>query len=137
MRIQLFNLLKTKKVSFLILTIFAAVLVLITTTSPSLTVNCQKDISIIHTQLNKCIHDLKTDFEKHVGPSFNPFEESKEVKKISGILNEASKFNYVHGISSSYKLSTDGGDCGAMSDWLYNHIKKQELNAELSSMKHH
>ena len=29
------------------------------------------------------------------------------------------------------------GDCWAMSDWLYNHIKKQELTAELSSMKHH
>ena len=58
-------------------------------------------------------------------------KKAKKSKKISGILNEASKFNYVHGISSSYKLSTEGGDCWAMSDWLYNHIKKTGVKCRI------
>jgi hypothetical protein len=82
LKIQLFHLLRTKRVIFLTLTISAAALILITATSPSLTANCEKDISIIHNQLNKYIHDLKTDFEKHVGPSFNPFEKAKKSKRF-------------------------------------------------------
>lgn len=131
MKIQLFNLFKTKRVIFLTLTIFAAALILITATSPSLTANCEKDISIIHTQLNEYAANLKTNFEKHMNSSFNPFGESKEVKKISGILDEASKFKYIEGISSSSKLPTKGGDCWAMSDWLYNHIKKTGVDCRI------
>lgn len=100
-------------------------------TSPSLAINCEKDISMIHTTLNGYANNLKTELEKHTGPSFNPFEESKEVKKISGILDEASKFKYVHGISSSYELPKEGGDCWAMSDWLYNHIKKTGVECRI------
>ncbi len=89
-----------------------------------MTFNCENDISIIQSKLNEYTHNLKTNFEKHMNASFNPFEESKEVKKISSVLDEASKFKYVHGISNQYKLPTQGGDCWAMSNWLYNHIKK-------------
>lgn len=123
--------LKSKKAILLTFTIFTAALTIILVTSPSAAVNCEKNISLIHNTLNDYLNTLKIDFKKHTSPPFNPFEESREIKKISSILDEASKFKYVHGISSSYKLSTQGGDCWAMSDWLYNHIKKTGVDCRI------
>jgi hypothetical protein len=132
LKIQLFNPFNSKrKIISFILSIFTVALILISVINPSMAVNCEKDVSTIQNTLNEYTHNLKTNFKKHVSPSFNLFEESKEVKKISGILDEASKFKYVHGISSSYKLPMQGGDCWAMSDWLYNHIKKTGVDCRI------
>ncbi|MGZ7095786.1 MAG: hypothetical protein ACXVHU_04890 [Methanobacterium sp.] len=62
----------------------------------------------------------------------NPFEESEEVKKISGILNEGSKFKYVKGANSKASLlPTEGGDCWAMSEWLYENIEKTGVQCRI------
>lgn len=62
----------------------------------------------------------------------NPFEESEEIKKISGILEKSSKFKYVKGVNSSAsRLPTVGGDCWAMSDWLYKNIKKTGVECRI------
>lgn len=67
-----------------------------------------------------------------IAPIKNPFEESAEVKKISGILEESSKFKYVKGVNSSAsRLPNDGGDCWAMSDWLYKNIKKTGVECRI------
>lgn len=72
------------------------------------------------------------DFQIHPIIIKNPFEESEEVKKISGILEEGSKFNYVRGLNSSAsRLPAEGGDCWAMSDWLYKNIKKTDLECRI------
>lgn len=62
----------------------------------------------------------------------NPFEESEEVKKISGILEEGSTFQYVRGAnSSSLRPPIEGGDCWAMSDWLYKNIRKTGVECRI------
>ncbi|MGB9980152.1 hypothetical protein [Methanobacterium sp.] len=132
MKIQLFYPINTKrKVIFSTLSLFAAILAIVIIANPLLAADCEKDISMVSNKLNEYAHNLETNFEKYMSHSFNPFEESKEVKRISGILEEASKFKYVHGISSAYKIPTQGGDCWAMSDWLYNHIKKTGVECRI------
>jgi hypothetical protein len=71
-------------------------------------------------------------FQLHPVIIKNPFEESEEVKKISGILEEGSKFKYVKGVNSSAsRLPNEGGDCWVMSDWLYKNIKKTGVECRI------
>ncbi len=71
-------------------------------------------------------------FEFNLVTIENPFKESEEVKKISGILEEGSKFQYVKGVNSSAsRLPNESGDCWAMSDWLYKNIKKTDVECRI------
>ena len=130
LKIKLIGLLREKRLPKLVIASGIMLVLIISSMNPLYAADGSTDSKGIINLDNFLSFDRIPTFETHSFPLI--YEESEEIKKISGILEEDSKFKYIKGANSSAsRLPEEGGDCWAMSEWLYKNIKKADVECRI------